>query len=114
MSTNANLSMTGAAVLGTVTTAAVTISNTISTANRAVGMLNTIVNDAADNQQLRSIANKAAFKENLIRQMARQQTEMDISDLEFAKKSPEHNSLYKANLEKYSALLNPNMSAPKT
>lgn len=67
---SANARMTLGAALGTVTTAANTLSATFDAANKGIGMINTFVSDAAENQRLRSIANKERFTEQLIEDFA--------------------------------------------
>lgn len=53
--------MTFGTVLGTVQDAATTVATTFQTANTAVGMLHSYVQDAALKQQIRSVAERDSF-----------------------------------------------------
>lgn len=71
---SANARMTLGAALGTITTAANTLSSTFDAANKGIGMLNTLVSDAAENQKLRSKANRERFVTQLIEDSAMEDT----------------------------------------
>lgn len=58
------------AVLGTVAAAASTVSSVFETADKAVGMANTYVTDAATKQQIRSKLGMSGFAEQTIEEMA--------------------------------------------
>lgn len=104
----ANSRMTLGAVLGTVTTAANTLSSTFDAANKGIGMLNTFVSDAADNQRLRSIANKERFTEQLIEDMAMEDTVRALKIDDFVSQSTQHKSHFEERYSVYESLLRPN------
>ena len=81
----ANTRMTFGAVLGTVNEAATTVAATLSTASKAVGMLNRFVTDAADKQALRSKVDMHEFKTVLVEEKAMAEALRKKSIEEFCK-----------------------------
>lgn len=95
------------AVLGTVQSAATTITATLDTVSTAVGMATSFVTQAADNQRLRQIADKEDFIENLIMEKAEQRATAHLKAEKFISKSAQHAEHYKASYETFTALLRP-------
>ena len=93
------------AVLGTVQSAATTVTTTLDTVAVAVGMATTFVTQAADNQRLRQIADKEDFVENLIMEKAEQRAISHLKAEKFVAKSSDHNRLYSAAYTKFTKLL---------
>ena len=83
----ANTRMTFGAVLGTINEAATTVTATLSTASKAVGMLNRFVTDAADKQALRSKVDMYEFKTILVEEKAMTEALRKKSIEEFCKDS---------------------------
>lgn len=93
------------AVLGTVQSAATTITASLDTVSTAVGMATSFVTQAADNQRLRQIADKEDFVENLIMEKAEQRSVAHLKAEKFISKSPDHARLYGAAYDKFTKLL---------
>lgn len=82
--------LTFGAVLGSVQSAATTVTTTLDAATGAVGMLSAFVTKAADEQRIRHIADKEDFIENLILERAEHRAVAMIKANKFASKSAEH------------------------
>ncbi len=93
------------AVLGTVHSAATTVTTVLDTTAVAVGMATSFVTQAADNQRLRQIADKEDFIENLISEKAIQRTEALVKVHAFKSKSSGHAEAYDAAYAKFTELL---------
>lgn len=93
------------AVLGTVQATANTVTGALDAAAAGVGMLNSFVTQAADNQRLRQIADKEDFIEDLIREKGQQRTESDVKIAKFTSKSPDHLTAYKSHYSRFEKLL---------
>ena len=93
------------AVLGTVQAAANTMTGALDAAAAGVGMLNSYVVQAAENQRLRQVADKEDFIENLVMEKAQLRAESYIKAENFCAKSKLHNDHYNASYETYSKLL---------
>lgn len=94
-----------AAVLGTVHSAANTVTGTLDAVSVAVGMATSFVTQAADNQRLRQIADKEDFVENLISEKAQQRTEQLVKVDKFKSKSTGHAQAYDAAYQRFTQLL---------
>lgn len=93
------------AVLGTVQATANTVTGALDAAAAGVGMLNSFVTQAADNQRLRQIADKEDFIENLVSEKAQQRTEQQAKIATFKAKSPGHAEAYDTAYARFSNLL---------
>lgn len=93
------------AVLGTVHSAANTVTGTLDAVSVAVGMATSFVTQAADNQRLRQVADKEDFIENLISEKAQQRTEQQAKIAKFKEKSSGHAQAYDAAYARFSQLL---------
>ena len=102
-----NTRVTLASVLTTVQTTAQTLTDTMSTVNKGVGMINTLVTDAADKQKINSVLRMASFKEEAIRQAAYEEVESDLRVKKFCLQSTDHADSYKASYDRFTKLLNP-------
>jgi hypothetical protein len=97
--------MSFGAVLGSVQSAATTITSTLDAATGAVGMLTAFVSKASDEQRVRHIADKEDFVENLIIERAEMRSVAALKAEKFMGKSPEHQRHFKAAYESFEALL---------
>ena len=93
------------AVLGSVQSAANTVTGALDAASAAIGMANAFVTQAADNQRIRQVADKEDFMENLIREKAQQRTESDVKVDTFKRKSTGHAQAYDSAYARFSQLL---------
>lgn len=93
------------AVLGTVQSAATSLTATLDTVSTAVGMATSFVTQAADNQRYRQIADKEDFIENLIMEKSEQRSIANLKVEKFVQKSPDHAKHYKAAYDKFTKLL---------
>jgi hypothetical protein len=93
------------AVLGTVQAAATAVTSTLDAVTGGVGMLNSFVVKAADEQRIRHIADKEDFIENLVLERTEQRATSAIKMEKFAAKSPDHAKHAKAAYEIYTNLL---------
>lgn len=106
MATHAtNIRATAAALLGTVTTAASTVTSTLDAGQKAIGMLNTAVNDAAFRQDKRSKIDRHLYVNNLIRDTAQQEAEANVRAEEFLTTNPKAAAHYEASFNELKALL---------
>lgn len=105
MATQANTRVTLAAILGTVTTATSTVTNTFDALNKGIGMLNTTVNDAAFRQEKRSKIDRHLYVNNLIRDTAQQESEATLRSEEFLKSNPAAVKHYEASFNELTELL---------
>ncbi|ALA45470.1 hypothetical protein ADP65_00001 [Achromobacter phage phiAxp-3] len=99
--------LTIGSLLGTVNTAAITVSSTLDAAGAAVGMLNSAVSKAAKEQAIRHKVDVNEFKSRLIMEvsMARAQRERQV--VEFCKDSV-NEKLFKQAHDELSNLLKDN------
>jgi hypothetical protein len=97
--------MTLGAVLGTVQTTANTVTATLEAANAAVGMLNTFVTGAAENQRIRAIADQETFIEDLIREKSYEEAQSGLKVEKFIAQSASHKTHYASAYEKFTGLL---------
>lgn len=93
------------ALLGTVQSAATTVTSTLDAATGAVGMLNAYVTKAADEQRIRHIIDKEDFIENLIIERTEMAATAALKLEKFISKSPDHAKHAKSAYEKYSKLV---------
>lgn len=101
----ASTRMSLSAVLGSVHSAATTVTGALDAASAGIGMLNSFVTQAADNQRIRQIADKEDFVENLISEKAMQRTEMLAKVDKFKSKSQGHAQAYDAAYARFTQLL---------
>ncbi|QYW02201.1 putative secreted protein [Stenotrophomonas phage Philippe] len=73
-----NVRMASAALLGTVTQTASTVTNTIGVVSDGVDMLSLAVKDAKDAQQVRSKLNRVTLRDRLLREAALEATSADL------------------------------------
>lgn len=92
-------------ILGTVQSAATTVTTSLDTVSTAVGMATAFVNQAADNQRIRQIADKEDFLESLIMEKAEQRATAHLKAQSFMAKSEQHRETYKSAYETYTKLL---------
>lgn len=93
------------AVLGTVQSAANAVTGALDAASAGVGMLNSFVTQAADNQRVRQIADKEDFVENLIMEKAEQRATAYLKVEKFVSKSADHAKHYQGAYERFTQLL---------
>lgn len=93
------------AVLGSVQSAANTVTGALDAASAGIGMLNSFVTQAADNQKIRQIADKEDFIETLIMEKAEQRATAHLKADKFASKSADHARHYNAAYESFTKLL---------
>lgn len=99
--------LTFGSVLGTVNTAATTLTSTISAAGKAIGMIDTYVSEAAEKQGIRSLADMETYVDQLISEKSEESATRKLAVLEFCGKSPVHKSLYEEAFNRYSSILRP-------
>lgn len=99
--------LTFGAVLSTVQTTANTLTNVLDAANASIGMVNTFVTSAAENQQIRAIADKETFIEDLIREKSFEQANSSLRVSKFTQQSNQHKEYFETAYDKYSTLLRP-------
>lgn len=99
------------AVLGTVQSAATTVTATLDTVSTAVGMATSFVTQAADNQRMRQVVDKEDFIENLIMEKAEQRATAHLKAERFISKSPEHAKHYENAYKTFTKLLRPEDNA---
>ena len=97
--------ITFGSILSSVQAAANTVTTTLDTATAVVGMASSFVQEAADNQQIRQIADKETFVESLIREKAMEEANSSISIKKFMNKSQEHAKFYQDSYTKFEELL---------
>lgn len=95
-------------ILGTVTSAASAVTTTLDSVTAGVGMLNSFVAKAANEQRHRHIADEEVFLDRLIKEKAEESTLADISTKKFMAKSADHAKFYEEHFEKFTKLLKPN------
>lgn len=93
------------AVLGTVQSAAATITGALNAASDGIGMLNSFVTQAADNQRIRQIADREDFVEGLIMEKAEQRALAYLKVEKFCTKSADHGKHYGSAYERFTNLL---------
>lgn len=97
--------MSFGAVLGSIQSAATTVTSTLDAATGAVGMLTAFVSKASDEQRIRHVIDKEDFIENLIIERTEMNAVAALKLEKFISKSPDHAKHAKRAYEKYSALL---------
>ena len=97
--------MSFGAVLGSIQSAATTVTSTLDAATGAVGMLTAFVSKASDEQRIRHIIDKEDFIENLIIERTEMNAVAALKLEKFIAKSPAHAKHAKAAYDKYTALL---------
>ena len=93
------------AVLGTVQSAATTVTTTLDAVTGAVGMANAFVIKAADEQRIRHIADKEDFIENLIMERAEARSTACLKAEKFIGKSADHARHYQSAYSAFEQLL---------
>lgn len=107
MSNQTNSRQALAAIMGTVQTTAHTVTSTFDAANKSIGMLNTMVSNAANRQNIRSSLDNAIFKATLHQEKAQELTESRLKVKEFLSKSQDHHDMYQAAYQELGAVLVP-------
>lgn len=97
--------ITFGAVLSTIQSSANTVTNSLDAVNTAIGMATAFVTSAADNQRIRTIADKETFIEDLIREKAFEQSASSLKVTKFMAQSAEHAEFYTSAYNKYATLL---------
>jgi hypothetical protein len=97
--------ITFGAVLGTIGDAAGTVSTVLNTVTTSVSMLGKFVDDAKEQQRIRSIVNMDSFGEVLAEESAMAEATRKSDILAFCKKSPEHQELFNVGYNRVKALL---------
>lgn len=98
--------LTIGSLLGTVTTAAETVTSTLNVVSLSVGMANAYVAKAAHEQQHRHRNDAELFTSRLVIEGAQAETEMNLEVIKYCKKSDEHQKLFAKAYEKYAKLHN--------
>lgn len=97
--------ITFGAVLGTIGDAAGTISTVLNTATTAVSMASKFVEDAKEQQRIRSVVEMDSFGEVLCEESAMAEASRKSDILAFCKKSPEHQALFETGYNRVKTLL---------
>ena len=96
--------MTIGALLGTVTTAATTVTSTLDTASAAVGMLNATVTKAAKEQSIRHAVDVNEFKNRLVVEVSMQRAQRERAVVTFCEDKV-NKQLYEAAHNELTALI---------
>lgn len=107
MTALANSRATFGALLGSVQTSALTVTNTLNAVNDGVGMLNKIISDAAVRQEIRSKADMLGYQEATILNKAQEMAEVTMQAQAYVDKSAEHATAYQSAHQKLLVLFNP-------
>lgn len=97
--------ITFGAVLGTIGDAAGTVSTVLNTATASVGMLAKFVDDAAEQQRIRSVVDMDSFGELVKEEAAMAEAARKTDIIAFCKKSPDHQALFTTAYDRITALL---------
>lgn len=92
-------------IFGAVTQAATTVSSTFDAANKAVGMLNTTITDAAERQQIRSKLDMAIFEKTLHQDKAKELAESRVELKKYMSTSTDHAECYQKAFEELEEFL---------
>jgi hypothetical protein len=92
-------------LLGTVNTAASTLTGTIGTIGKTVGMLDVLVTSASIKQRMDTRADLADYAQKLRVRCAQEEAEMHLDVVEFCGRSAAHKKLYADAFNKYSKLI---------
>jgi hypothetical protein len=90
----ANLRVTLGAVFGAVVSSADAVTGALGAVNAGVGMLNRSVNDAAENQAVRSNYDKKVFAATVRQEKARELTTSRVEIKKFMSQSADHEQLF--------------------
>jgi hypothetical protein len=96
--------LTIGSVLGTVNTAAETLTGIIGTVSNGVGMVNAYVEEAAKKQQGRIKNDQAIFITQLVIEGAEAEAEMHRGVINYCSKSSDHKRLFETAYDKYAKL----------
>ena len=91
-------------VLGTVVSAAETVTSTLNAVSKTVGMANAYVEKAAREQQGRYLNDAAQFAVQLTNEGTMAEAEMNLEVIKFCAKSAQHAKLFEGSYEKYAKL----------
>lgn len=94
MTTQATARLTLGSVLGTINSAATSVSSVFDTTTKAINMANKYVSDAADKQRIRSIVDMHDFTEKLSEEKAMEETLRKKTILEFTSQSKDNEELF--------------------
>lgn len=96
--------LTIGSLLGTVNTAAITVSSTLDAAGAAVGMLNATVSKAAKEQAIRHKVDVNEFKSRLVMEVSMQRAQRERQVLDFCQ-DKDNERLFKAAHDELAALV---------
>lgn len=103
----ASTRLTLGSILGTVNTTANVVTSAVDVIGAGISMVTRYANDAATEQEKRSLINMAKLDEHLIREAAQTESLADLEIANFRAKSQKHDELYTANYNKFSEVLRP-------
>lgn len=101
----ANSRTTFGALLGTITVAANTLTNTLSTVDTSIGMVTTTVEDAARRQQARSKLDAHAYKQNIVTEKSMELELAKEQVLDWCSESPDREARFNATYSELMAVL---------
>ena len=104
MTITSSASASISALFGAVTTVAHTASRSVTTAAATLDMLDTYVGEARDNQRHASTIRKHRYLENLIKEQAADQAELDEQIRQRVGSNPRIAADFNANLARYQSL----------
>lgn len=99
--------ITFGSVLGTVNTAAQTVTGALGAIGSSVGMLSSYVERAAEEQRVRQLADAETFVDRLIEEKAMEHTERQVEVQDFRKRSDLHSHEFDTAKARFEALLRP-------
>jgi len=91
-------------VLGTVVSAAETVTTTLEAVNNSVGMANAYVTKARMEQRGRHLNDAKLFTRQLVIEGSEMLSEMNLHVVAYCKKSPEHKKLFEQAYEEFAEL----------
>lgn len=105
MAQTATARLTLGSVLGTVESAATSISSVFDTATKGINMANKYVSDASKKQNIRSIVDMHDFQNKLAEEKAMEETLRKKTILEFTNQSEENKNLFENAFNRINELL---------
>jgi len=84
----------GQAIKGTVSAAADTATNVISTTNKTIGMVTRLIDDASTRQHIRSNMDMLIFKATVHQDKAIELADSRLKSKEYMAKSADHNTMF--------------------
>lgn len=101
----ASARMTLGTVLGTLSTAANTVTNVLDAASASIGMANAYVNNAANQQKKRILKDSSTFDERLIEEHGQETALRQVEIMKFCGQSAQHAKFYNDAAEKMREIL---------